>query len=73
MSKAPERPLLTVSEAAHRMGISESAAHQLAREGALPGLVALPGHRRVVRRAILEAWLSGHDLPVPPVRLRRVG
>lgn len=66
----PEKPLLSVREAGQLLGVSESKAQQLAREGNLPGLVALPGHRRVVRRAVLEAWLAGQDVPAERPALR---
>ena len=68
----PERPLITVAQAAERMGIGKSKAHQLAAERKLPGLVEIPGHARMVRAAVLDAWLLGEDLPAP-VRLRAVG
>lgn len=67
------RPLISVKEAGDEMGISESKAHQLAREGNLPGLVTLPGHQRVVRRAILEAWLRGEEVTPTRPALRAVG
>jgi len=67
-------PLLTVARAAKLLHISESKAHQMAREGTLPGLVALPGHRRMVRSAVLDRWLAGEPIEADtrPV-LRRVG
>lgn len=29
----------------------------------MPGLVRLAGHRMLVRRSVLEAWLDGHGVP----------
>jgi excisionase family DNA binding protein len=58
-----EKPLLSVRQAAALAGLSPSIAYQLAREGRLPGLVAIPGHRLLVRRRVLEAWLAGDDTP----------
>lgn len=62
----PDTPLISVAQAGRLMGISESKAYELAREGNLPGLVSLPGHRRLVRRAVLEAWLTGQPVDVTP-------
>jgi excisionase family DNA binding protein len=56
------KPLLSVAEAAQRLGISESAAYRLAASDALPGLVRLPGARMRVRAHVLDAWLNGHPL-----------
>ena len=56
-----DKLLLSVREAAALAGLSPSIAYQLAREGRLPGLVALPGHRLLVRRRVLESWLVGED------------
>jgi excisionase family DNA binding protein len=66
---ARERPdaqpkrLLSVAEAARRLGISESSAYRLAAVGSLPGQVKLPGFRMRVRARVLEAWLDGHEAP----------
>ena len=54
-----QRPLISVGEAGHLLGISESAAYRLAAVDALPGLVRLPGARMRVRASVLEAWLNG--------------
>ena len=70
---APNAPLISVAQAGRLLGISESKAYELAREGNLPGLVKLPGHRNVVRRAVVEAWLSGADIPAGKPALRAVG
>jgi len=70
--ETPTSPLLTIKQAARLLGISESKAFELAREGNLPGLVKLPGHRQIVRRAVLEAWLAGADVPEGRPALRRV-
>ena len=73
----PIAPLIPVSAAAKLMGISDSKAYELAREGHLAGLVMLPGHRQVVRRAVLVAWLAGQPVDstaqIAPAPLRRVG
>ena len=61
-----QKPLVSVAEAARRIGISESAAYRLAASGALPGLVRLPGARMWVRARVLEAWLNGEGLPTAP-------
>jgi excisionase family DNA binding protein len=58
-----DRPLLSVTEAAALAGLSRSVAYALARAGQLPGLVAIEGHRYLVRRRVLEAWLG---LPAGP-------
>ena len=72
--RIPNTPLLTVAQAAAILQISQSKAHQMAREGTLPGLVALPGHRRMVRSAVLDRWLAGETIQadIRPA-LRRVG
>jgi excisionase family DNA binding protein len=53
--------LISVAEAARRIGISESAAYRLAAAGALPGQVKLPGAWMRVRARVLEAWLDGQE------------
>jgi predicted DNA-binding transcriptional regulator AlpA len=71
----PETPLLTISQACRLVGWSQSKGFDLARKGLFPGQVDLPGHRRVVRRAVLLAVLNG-EAPWPttaPTPLRRVG
>jgi predicted DNA-binding transcriptional regulator AlpA len=54
-----DRPLVSVPEAAALAGLTRSMAYRLASAGVLPGLVRLPGARLLVRRRVLEAWLSG--------------
>ena len=54
-----DKPLVSVGEAADIAGMSKSVAYRLAAAGTLPGLVRLPGSRMLVRRRVLEAWLSG--------------
>jgi len=49
---------LTVPKAAQLLGISRGLAYKLAREGRLPGVIALGG-RFVVSRAALERLLAG--------------
>lgn len=56
-----DRPLVTVPEAAALAGLTRSMAYRLASAGVLPGLVRLPGARLLVRRRVLEAWLSGNE------------
>lgn len=68
----PDRPLLSVAEACRLTGWSESKGFALARQGLFPGQVDLPGHRRLIRRAVLLAWLNGEAVPVAPPRLRAV-
>jgi excisionase family DNA binding protein len=60
---AQPKRLLSVAEAARRLGISESAAYRLAAAGALPGQVKLPGAWMRVRARVLEAWLDGQEPP----------
>jgi excisionase family DNA binding protein len=72
------KPLITVGEAARRLGLSQSAAYRLAASDALPGLVRLPGTRMWVRGRVLHAWLNGEDLagaviPDVPAAKRRHG
>jgi excisionase family DNA binding protein len=78
-SAQPTR-LISIAEAASRLGISESAAYRLAAAGGLPGQVKLPGARMRVRARVLDAWLDGTGADVPertpapgvrPARLRR--
>jgi len=73
--RQPKR-LISVVEAARRLGISESAAYRLAAAGALPGQVKLPGTRMWVRARILEAWLEGEEslenAPEPPASRRHL-
>jgi len=61
MSYTVDKPLLTIREAAAMAGLSVSDVYRRARAGALPGLVAVPGHRQLVRRRVLQAWLDGQD------------
>ena len=57
--------LLSVREAARRLGISETTAYEWARRGDVPGLVRLGG-RLYVRAAVLERFIAGEDgLAVP--------
>lgn len=60
-----DRPLVSVTEAAVLAGLSKSVAYRLASAGGLPGLVRLPGVRLLVRRRVLEAWLSGAEIATP--------
>jgi excisionase family DNA binding protein len=69
----PPKPLISVAEAARRLGVSESTAYRLAYAGALPGLVRLPGACMRVRARVLDAWLDGQDPPPPPPPARPDG
>jgi excisionase family DNA binding protein len=60
-SPVPDRALLSISEAAAVAGLSTSVAYRLARQDRLPGLVRLPGRQLLVRRPVLEAWLTGRE------------
>jgi excisionase family DNA binding protein len=57
-----QKPLISVAEAAPRLGISESSGYRLAYAGELPGLVRLLGTRMRVRARVLDAWLNGQEL-----------
>jgi len=70
VSETADRPLLSVTQAANLAGLSITVAYRLAKADALPGLVRLPGARLLVRRRVLEAWLSGDD-EVDPVSTER--
>ena len=52
-SDSPPKRLISVAEAARRLGISESAAYRLAAAGTLPGQVKLPGTRSSTRVAVV--------------------
>jgi len=56
------RPLLSVRQAAHRLGIGETTAYEWARRNELPGLVKLGG-RLYVRAAVLDRFIAGEDVP----------
>jgi len=54
-----ERPgLLSIAEAAARLGISVRSAYEWANRGVLPGLVVV-NNRRYVLRLVLERFLDG--------------
>jgi excisionase family DNA binding protein len=50
-------PLLTVAEAAVKLGISRSRAYELARTNELPGVTKL-GRSFVVKTAVVNRWLE---------------
>ncbi len=54
------KALLSVREAARRLGIGETTAYEWARRGDLPGLVKLGG-RLYVRATVLERFIAGED------------
>jgi len=67
------KALIGIRDAAALAGLSVSDTYRRARAGALPGLVSVPGHRLLVRRRVLEAWLAGErDDDDSPARLRAV-
>lgn len=54
---------ITLRQAAKVLGIGETVAYRLAREGSFPGLRTLPGvGRYLVYEPELRAWLEGRDL-----------
>jgi predicted DNA-binding transcriptional regulator AlpA len=55
---SPERPLVSVNEAATLAGVSRSVAYRWARLGCLPGAVSIGG-RWYVRSKVLMDWLEG--------------
>lgn len=58
MDAAPR--LISVTEAARIAGQPRSTFYRLLKSGAAPGaLVALPGHRLLIRREALLRWLAG--------------
>jgi predicted DNA-binding transcriptional regulator AlpA len=59
----PQKRLLTLPETMALTGFSRTRTYEAAREGTLPGFVRLAGHRMLVRRRVLEAWLDGQDPP----------
>lgn len=62
VTRADGRPLLSVRQAAHRLGVGETTAYEWARRNELPGLVKLGG-RLYVRAAVLERFIAGEDGP----------
>lgn len=56
---------ISIESAARRLGIGRSLAYQLAREGTLPGVIALGQHRKLVSRVQLEDFLAGRSAPEP--------
>jgi len=66
------KPLLSVREAAGRLGIGETTGYEWARRNELPGLVKLGG-RLYVRAAVLDRFIAGADaLTVPADELPAV-
>lgn len=58
---ARQKPLLSVREAGEILGVGTTTAYEWLRRGELPGAVQ-HGGRWYVRRAVLEAYLSGADV-----------
>ena len=54
----PQRPLISVAQAAELAGVSEATGYRWVAAGELPGAVKVHG-RWYVRRLVLEAWLGG--------------
>jgi excisionase family DNA binding protein len=61
----PGKPLLSVRQAAQRLGVSETTAYEWARRNELPGLVRLGG-RLYVRAVVLDRFIAGDDVPTAP-------
>ena len=58
---------LTLRQAAKVLGIGESVAYRLAKEGQFPGLRVLPGlGRYLVYEPELRAWLEGREMADSP-------
>lgn len=55
---SPERPLISVRQAAELLGVTESTAYRFLNRGELAGAVRV-GNRWYVRRAVLLRWLDG--------------
>ena len=58
---AAQKPLLSVAEAGHELGIGTRTAYEWLRRGELPGAVQ-HGGRWYVRRAVLLAYINGDDV-----------
>jgi excisionase family DNA binding protein len=56
-----DRQVYSITEAATMLGIGRSMAYQLAKGQELPG-VRLVGHRYVVLKSVLDAWLAGAEV-----------
>jgi excisionase family DNA binding protein len=52
--------LISVAEAARRLGVGRMTGYRMARDGQLPGLVKLDGRQMRVRSSVLTEWLKGH-------------
>lgn len=55
----PPRDVMTVDEAARRLGISRSSAYEAVRSGELPAIRV--GRRLLIPRVRFELWLSGRE------------
>ena len=55
---AADRPLLSVTEAAERLGITRARAYRWVAAGQFPGAVQLAGGHWLVKKAVLDAWLT---------------
>jgi len=61
----PQRPLISVAEAAELAGVSEATGYRWLALGELPGAVRV-GNRWYVRRHVLDAWLDGDSARAAP-------
>lgn len=50
--------LISVAQAAEVIGVSRNTGYRMAREGTMPGLVALPRRQKRVKSGVLVAWLA---------------
>jgi len=55
-----ESRTISVEQAARQLGIGRTLAYELARTGALPGVIRLGG-RTVVSRSVLERTINGEQ------------
>lgn len=60
----PERPIISVRQAAEILGVTEGTAYRWLDRGELPGAVRVGG-RWYVRRAALERWCNAEEGDAP--------
>lgn len=63
LDRRPARALLSVTEAAERLGMSKAAAYRAIHEGTFPVEVVTVGGRRRVRASDVDAFLAGNRRP----------